>query len=528
MTREAGQPASSRQATSKVEQRVVALAGGRGGVGRSVLTANLGVYLAQVGKRVVLIDADLGGASLHTLLGLDRPKSSLTQVIDRQAEHLKDLVIDTPIPNLRLLPGAGDRFGVANLRPTQKERLIQQLRGIDADFVFLDVGAGTSFNVLDIYLAADYGVLVVVPEPTSVEATYRFLKNTVIRLVRREVGRQTQWPQVLDDAIARLGGLPDPLELEGVLKESSQHLADLVDAARHRLRARLVVNRVKARSDLELGASIRTLAANHLGINLSFLGSIENDDAVWLAARKRRPLLIESPECQAATDIERIARRILASIGHERAPSLSSPSRPTGAQSHYEILEVDIGASDDEIRRGTKRMREIYGEDSLAAYSLIGLQTMATMQERIQVAHDVLLDPRSRRPYDISLPQGDAATPVSGEAVGALAPAAPPTPPPFQLPDIDLTPETEFTGAMLRRIRQARGVDLRDITARTKIGMAYLHAIEEEDFDALPAMVYTKGFLGEMAKFLELDPRQVVNTYVRRFRKHLEESGKPE
>lgn len=526
MTQEADQTTPKLRATRRIGRRVVALAGGRGGVGRSVLAVNIGVYLAQVGKRVVLIDADLGGASLHTLLGLDRPSSSLTQVIDRQAEHLEDLVIDTPIPNLRLLPGAGDRFGVANLRPTQKERLIQQLRSIDADFVIVDVGAGTSFNVLDLYLAANYGVLVVVPEPTSVEATYRFIKNAVIRLVRREVGRQTQWPQVLDETVARLGGLPHPLELRNALKEGSPLLADLVEAARHRLRARLVVNRTKARSDLDLGAAMRTLAANHLGVSLSYLGAIESDDAVWLAVRKRRPLMIESPGCQAAKDMERIARRILAPVGHERMAASNPPSRPLEDQNHYEILEVDVGAGEDEIRRGYKRMREIYAEDSLAGYSLIDPAMLEAMQHRIQAAHDTLLDPRTRRPYDLSLPQGDVATPLQGEEEIPVIVALTPTPAPIQLLDIDLTPETEFTGDLLHRIRKARGVNLRDITARTKIGMTYLKAIEEEDFDTLPALVYTKGFLGEVAKYLDLDRKQVVTTYIKRYKRYLEETGK--
>lgn len=528
MAKQTSQAAGSRHPAVRVGRRVLAFAGGRGGLGRSVLAANIAVYLAQVGKRVVLIDADLGGASLHTLLGLDRPRSSLTQVIDRQAEHLNDLVIDTPIPNLRLLPGAGDRFGVANLRPTQKERLLQQLRNIDADFVFLDVGAGTSFNVLDLFLVADDGVLLVVPEPTSVEAFYRFIKSAIIRLVRREVGRQTQWPQVLDEQVSRLGGLPSPLELRDTLRDASPLLADLVEAARQRLRPRLVVNRTKVRSDLELGTAMRTLAANHLGVSLAYLGFIESDDAVWLSVRKRRPLMIESAGCPAAKNIERIARRILAPISHDRFESTSAPSRPLDQMNYYEVLEIDVGAGDDDIRRGYKRMRELYHEDSLAGYSLLRHHDVEQMRQRIQEAYDTLLDPKTRRPYDLSL-NHDEVNPDRPTEVEVLIPPPPPPPPEEEIPlDIDITPETEFTGELLRRIRLARGVELRAITARTKIGTTYLTAIEDEDFDALPAMVYTKGFVGEMAKYLGLDHKQVVTTYSKRFKKYLDDTGKVE
>lgn len=519
---------SSQQPFSSANRRVVAFAGGRGGIGRSVLAANVGVYLAQVGKQVVLIDADLGGASLHTILGLERPQSSLGQAIDRQADHLADLVIETPIPNLRLLPGAGDRFGVANLRPTQKERLLLQLRNIDADFVLLDVGAGTSFNVLDLYLVADYGVLVVVPEPTSVEAAYRFIKSAVIRLVRREVGRQTQWPQVLDETVTGLGGLPGPLELHETLKESAPILAELVETARQRLRPRLVVNRTRVRADLELGSNVRTLVANHLGVSLSYLGSIENDDAVWLAARKRRPLMIESSACQASKDIERIARRILAPVGHERIRAPSPPPRRVEVQNLYETLEIDIGASDEDIRRANKRMRAIYAADSLAGYSLVSRVTSEGMRRRVQHAFDTLLDSQTRRPYDLSLPQADpdGIVPIEVE----IPISTEPTPPPVSASakDFDISPETEFTGELLRHIRTTRGVELRDITTRTKIGTAYLKAIEDEDFDALPALVYTKGFVGEVAKFLDLDHRHVVTSYIKRFKKYLQESGEEE
>ncbi len=512
-------------APTRTNRRVVALAGGRGGIGRSVLAANIGVYLAQLGKRVVLVDADLGGACQHTILGIERPKSSLTQVIDRQADHLVELIVDTPIPDLHLLPGAADRFGVANLRPTQKERLLQQIRSIDADFVLLDVGAGTSFNVLDLFLVADSGVLVAVPEPMSVEAVYRFIKSSVIRLVRREVGRQTQWPQVLDDTVSHLGGLPGPLELRDELFESSPLLADLVEAARLRLRPWLIVNRTRIREDDELGSAIRTLVAHRLGVLLEFLGAIESDDAVWLAARKRRPLMIESPGTEAARGIERICRRILAESNTERASAPQIPPRPIETLNHYELLEVDIGASEDELRRGFKRIREVYRHDGLAGYTLLSVDGAQTMLHRVQLAQDTLLDPASRRAYDLALPAitSTIAAPLPLPEPSTNAEVFEPSPPPL---DFDLGPETEFTGDLLRHIREAKGIELRDITTRTKIGTAYLEAIEKEDFDDLPALVYTRGFVGEMAKYLDLDHLQVVKTYISRFRKHLEETGK--
>jgi flagellar biosynthesis protein FlhG len=81
-----------------------------------------------------------------------------------------------------------------------------------------------------------------------------------------------------------------------------------------------------------------------------------------------------------------------------------------------------------------------------------------------------------------------------------------------------LGPRTEYTGALLRQIREALGIELREITERTKIGLAYLVSLEAEQFPKLPATVYVRGFLGEYARLLGLDSRRVVETYLERYR----------
>ena len=93
-------------------------------------------------------------------------------------------------------------------------------------------------------------------------------------------------------------------------------------------------------------------------------------------------------------------------------------------------------------------------------------------------------------------------------------------------PAPDLTPDTDYTGPLLRDVRESQGVSLKDVSARTKVGLAYLEAIEADDFAALPAPVYVRGFVGEIAKSLKLDAAQVARTYVRRYRRYLEERGR--
>jgi flagellar biosynthesis protein FlhG len=90
----------------------------------------------------------------------------------------------------------------------------------------------------------------------------------------------------------------------------------------------------------------------------------------------------------------------------------------------------------------------------------------------------------------------------------------------------EVGPDTEFTGALLRKVRESLGMEIGEISGKTKIGRSHLGAIEEERFEDLPALVYTRGFLVEVAKQLRLDPMQVQKTYLRRMREELSARGK--
>jgi flagellar biosynthesis protein FlhG len=288
----------------------------------------------------------------------------------------------------------------------------------------------------------------------------------------------------------------------------------------------LVVSKTRLRTDLDLGTAMRALAGRYLGIDLDYIGYVEHDDSVWLTVRRRRPLLIDNPACKGARNVERIARRVvsLAAAREARAPG---EVPVTGAEqlTLYDALGVPRGASDEEIRRASKRQREIFAEGSLPLSSLIWGAELAGEQARIEEAHDTLLDPVRRRAYDLStFPEPSPAAPP--RANSSLHPAASD----HLMLQAELAREihgeTQFTGALLSKVREAQGVDIAEIAARTKIAAAHLRAIEQDQFEALPALVYTRGFLQELAKFLRLDPAQVAKTYLKRMRDTLAVAGR--
>ena len=181
-------------------KEIWAIGGGKGGVGKSFVAGNLGILLAQRGFRVILADLDLGGANLHTWLGVNTPEQGVSEFVDRQVEQIHELLIPTSIPHLRLISGARDGIEIANLKHTQKMRFLMALKRLDTDFIVMDLGAGTAYNTIDFFLLAEKQLMVVIPEPTSIENAYRFLKNSFYRKIRhtsRSFGLRTVIEQML-------------------------------------------------------------------------------------------------------------------------------------------------------------------------------------------------------------------------------------------------------------------------------------------------------------------------------------------
>jgi flagellar biosynthesis protein FlhG len=148
---------------------LVAVGGGKGGVGKTLVVANIAAALAQAGRRVVAVDTDLEGANLHTVLGVGAPRASLADYVAKRESDLRKLLVDTPIPGLRLIAGTQGHLCAPQPRSYRRLSLLGELRRLPADFVLVDLGAGTHPSVMDYFLVGDDGILVLTPEPTSVE-----------------------------------------------------------------------------------------------------------------------------------------------------------------------------------------------------------------------------------------------------------------------------------------------------------------------------------------------------------------------
>jgi flagellar biosynthesis protein FlhG len=503
--------------------RFIAVGGGRGGVGKSIVAANLAVYFAQLGKSVVLVDADFAGSNLHSHFGLKAAREEL-DFSDASGESIRRALVSTSVPGLALLPASHDA-GVPfmGLRAGRKMRWAAGLRALPAEYLVVDVGPGVGDLAIDTMLSADIAIAVTVPEPPAIETTYRFLRAAFRRRLRRSLVRDKLRSSMLERALTEIGGLPAPIELVYKLARIDRKLAEAAWLEAQATRVQLVVNQTRLRTDSELGSWMSGLVSRHYGVALDELGHIELDDTVSLTVRRNKPLLVDSPTSKSARNIERIARRVLA-LATAKAPERTPVPLPTDEPTLYAVLGVTRSASDEDIRRAYKRQREIYATGGLATVSLLDARQLAGAQRKLDEAYDTLLDPIRRRAYDLStFPEAEPLVLSARTTRPALAAEQ------LMLQDElqrEIGPETDFTGPLLRKVRESQGMELADISAKTKIARGHLHAIEEERYGDLPALVYTRGFLAELAKQLRLDPSQVQKTYLRRLREELAARGK--
>ncbi len=294
------------------DKLVWAIGGGKGGVGKSFFSANLAISLAATGAKVVAIDLDLGGANLHTCLGENIPEFTLTDYFTKKIVDINDIVLDTKFPNLRFISGAQDEIGIANLKSKSKNHLINSFKDIDADYLILDLGAGTSFNTIDFFIAADAGLMVTLPEPTSIENTYRFIRSCFFR--RLEMFDDSfEITKVLSQATKAKINEQDssPQKVLSLIEKSNPTKAQEIKKVFKDLNLNLIINQTRGNQEEELGFAIEKICQKYFGFHVNFLGHIGYDAAVWQSIRQKKPLIEAFPNSEGAGQLKKITKKLL-------------------------------------------------------------------------------------------------------------------------------------------------------------------------------------------------------------------------
>ena len=286
---------------------IISIASGKGGVGKSVIAANLALLLAKNGKRVTLADLDIGGADIHILFGLMNPPLTLTDFLNRRVERLEEIAPALPVHSgLKLSPGTGDTLATANMPYAKKKRLLRHLKNLQSDVVIVDIGAGTSYHALDFFLMADHHVTVAIPDPTSVLDLYRFIKLAAIRRVLASFLARGAMADALSDR--DFCSVEEVLEAAGKTDEASRLVAETTLRTFH---PALILNRLSGRAHVNV-AALKKLLTEYIGGDLTLLGEIPDDPAMERAVLGYLPVVDREPTAPAAVALAAIADALLA------------------------------------------------------------------------------------------------------------------------------------------------------------------------------------------------------------------------
>lgn len=283
----------------------ISVGSGKGGTGKSMVLANLAVLLAKAGKKVCVVDLDIGGANAHIFFGLFKPEKTLTNFFSREIDDLNEIKHTfNSFYGLQLIPGTGDTLQTANMTYQEKMRLLRALAKVEADILLIDVGAGTSYHTLDFFMAADLHICTTMPEPTSIMDFYTFIQLATIRKA--------------------LSGFLSHSEVSSTLKKKSfQTISEIFELAEEvqpgsKLKIQqdlelfhpmLVVNQVVSGSKLNT-LKLKKLISKYLGIYLPELGEIPVDASVADALQAYMPVCEYSPQSPASMAMVEIQTKL--------------------------------------------------------------------------------------------------------------------------------------------------------------------------------------------------------------------------
>jgi flagellar biosynthesis protein FlhG len=297
--------------------RIIPVASGKGGVGKSLVSANLGVAFAKAGQKVVVADLDLGASNLHLVLGHQSPKRGIGTFLQHPKTDFSDVIAETDIPNLRFIPGDTEIPGLANLKVTQLKTLVKKFISLreNTDILIIDLGAGTHQSILDFFLLTNQGIIVSAPAVTAVLNAYVFLKNTVFRLMFTSFAPNSRARSYLerlrkDPSNQQKLYIPKLMpDIQRIDKTSYRNFT----ARLEKLRPRLIMNMVDEPKSADVATKIRRSCEEYLDLKIEHLGVMYRDALQDVALSSRLPITLYKPQAILSQALFRIADKIMQS-----------------------------------------------------------------------------------------------------------------------------------------------------------------------------------------------------------------------
>jgi flagellar biosynthesis protein FlhG len=287
--------------------QIYPIGGGKGGVGKSFISASLGALVASHGKSVVLIDLDLGASNLHTFLGLPAPERGLDRFFGKTSLQLEETVAPTHTEKLDFISSCHCPMEIANLFYAQKIKLINAIKNLPYDFVFVDLGAGTHFNTLDFFLTSGNGIVVCTPEPTSIENAFRFIRAVYLRKIKQLIKQHPFDARVKTEVLDKGSRIGSPAEvMEMVSRDDPDKVAFLRERI-GRFKFNIIMNQIRKNTDPSLGEKIRIVCNRHFYSPFEILGRVVFDDRIVDSITAKKLFVQHYPDTAAALGLKQIA-----------------------------------------------------------------------------------------------------------------------------------------------------------------------------------------------------------------------------
>lgn len=298
------------------KKTIIAVGGAKGGIGKSIFSVNLGVWLCQHGLRTVLVDLDLGGANLHLYLGeKNLIRKSINDFIRNRVSSLEE-IITTSQAGPKFIGGDSSELGASNIQFTQKFKLLKAIHNLDADFIIMDLGGDTAYNILDFFLTADYGIILTTQEAPAYIGAYHFIKACLYRKLNRLFGPEFGWEKNKDEKLERFLALvmSDPLEhkintIQDLLDKAS--LLDLdhsvISRAIETFKPYLVLNKwTPAIDSNQVVDKIQNVSRRWLSKEIKFIGNLSLAPEIEKSSINLIPAVVSHPNGALAGELQAI------------------------------------------------------------------------------------------------------------------------------------------------------------------------------------------------------------------------------
>ena len=294
---------------------VIAIAGGKGGVGTTTIVANLAIALANEGLSITAVDLALGSSNLNGSFGLPNRFPGVGDFLLAAGQgNLADLAVSAGFDNVNFVAGDGRTPFMADITWPLRKKLIEQLPSLQTDVVLLDLRSGWAFSTIDFLVHADLSFLVASPSRASAMGVLSLCKNMVLRAAGLAIRKDKAAMSVFADIVRR------PLDEQGYrlvelveeISATSPTCAELIWKECKKLHPRLILSQVKGACDGRLVTSMAKQLTERLNLELPFFGSIDFAEALGDGARS---LVVQhKPESKTATDFKELAIRMIDAI----------------------------------------------------------------------------------------------------------------------------------------------------------------------------------------------------------------------